>query len=103
MVLSNTFPDAAYIFLAESKPENQTYEEYRKYRVARLLAYCKVAILRATDAKHIVGVAFDSIDPNRQGGSEDLIYLDASARTPAMEGEAREVQSEFGILLDQEC
>ncbi|HET6757186.1 MAG TPA: hypothetical protein VFH21_06200 [Burkholderiales bacterium] len=63
MVLSNTFPDAAYIFLAESKPENQTYEEYRKYRVARLLAYCKVAILRATDAKHIVGVAFDSIDP----------------------------------------
>jgi hypothetical protein len=98
---SNSSPDAGYVFLADPQPKNEPYEEYRRVRVSRLLAYCKVATLRAPIAKHIVGIAFDAPDPNKKGGSEDLVYLDVAIRTTEMEAEARQIQAEFGLLLDE--
>jgi hypothetical protein len=89
------------VFLAEPQPAAESYEDYRKFRVSRLLAYCKVAVLRLPNAKHIVGIACDSYDPARRGGSEDLIHLDVSSRTQELEEDARQVQQQFKILLDK--
>lgn len=98
---SDTFPDTTYVFLAEPKPSQESYEDYRRYRVARLFAYCKVAPLKAPNARQVIGIAFDSVDPDRLDGSEDVVYLDVGERTPEMEQEAREVQQEFDILQDE--
>lgn len=101
LVTSVQSPDTVYIFLAVPKIETESYLKYRQYRTARLMAYCKVAKLVAPEAKHVVGIAFDSHDPEHPGVSEDLCYLDVSEWTEEMEREARELQAQFGILLGQ--
>jgi hypothetical protein len=101
LVASNDYPDTVYMFLVLPNKEGLPYDEYRKYRVALLLAYCKVAKLQAPRAKHVVGIAVDSPDPERKGGSEDLIYLDISDWTTANETEARMIQKEFGLMRDE--
>lgn len=99
-VASNDYPDIAYIFLVLPNKEKLPYDEYRQYRVALLWAYCKVAKLRAPHAKHIVGIAVDSPDSERPGGSEDLVYLDVHDWTADHAAEARNLQQELGLLHD---
>lgn len=94
-------PDVAYVFLAQAHPEDATYDEYRRFRVARLHAYVQVAPLRIPAARRIVGIAFDSASGERKGGSEDLIYFEIKDWTPELEKEAKHVQQELGILLDE--
>jgi hypothetical protein len=98
---SHTNADLVYVLLAQGRPDDISYDEYRKYRIARLSAYVHVAPLRARHVRRVVGIAFDSpVDPPR-GGSEDLIYWEIEAWTPDLENHARETQRELGILLDE--
>lgn len=99
-VASNDYPDNVYIFLVLTNKEKVPYHEYRQHRVALLWAYCKVSKLRAPHAKHVVGIAVDSPDPERPGGSEDLVYLDVHDWTADHEAEARNLQQELGLLRD---
>lgn len=101
LLLSETFPDIVYIFLAVPIEKDEDYNEYRKYRVSLLYAYCKVAKLRARNAKRVVGLGFDSPSPDRKGGSEDLVYLDVSQWTPELEAEAVKIQNELGLFLEK--
>ena len=101
VMTSNHFPDTAYVFIAEPKPADESYEEYRQYRVGRLTAYCRVATLKAPNARQIIGLAIDSRDPKREGSSEDLLMYDASNQSDADIAEAKQIQEELGILLPQ--
>lgn len=93
--------DTAYVFLILPQPPFiKTYDEYREARCAMLLACCKVARLRAPDAARIVGLVTEP--RGTKGASEDLLVLDLQsvAWGPAQDEEARRLQAELGILLD---
>jgi hypothetical protein len=62
-----------YIFLIFAKLEKDSYDSYRKYRVAVLHAYCKSAKLKFPEAGTFVGIAFDHPLKNYSGASEDLV------------------------------
>jgi hypothetical protein len=98
LVYSNDFRDIAYVFLTLPIPQNQQYGEYREQRVAMLLAYCKVAKLRAPSAKNIVGIGLEPAGTG--GGSEDLITLEVGNWTTEMEHEAKMLQNEGKLFLD---
>jgi hypothetical protein len=98
---SHTNSDVVYVLLAQGRPQDISYSEYRQYRVGRLMGYVRVAPLRIPTARRIVGIAFDSATDGEQGGSEDLICQEISDWTPALEQEAREIQKELEILLDE--
>lgn len=101
VVASDQSPDMIYVLIAEAKPEEESYDAYRRYRIARLAAYCEVATLQFPQARKIVGFATDSHDPARRGRSEDLVTLDATNRTPEQIAEAKKLQQELGILLPE--
>jgi hypothetical protein len=94
--------ETVYVFLIFPQPPYiATYEEYREARRALLLVCCKVAKLRATNAARIVGLAAEPAGTG--GGSEDLVLLDVrpEAWGVEQEEEARRLQSEAGIMLDE--
>jgi hypothetical protein len=97
LVHSSTHPEVAYVFLAEPYKDNfSDYDDYRRYRLARIAAYCHVAPLRAAQAKEIIGIAFDS--PGHGGSSEDLFGYSFEEFTEEMRGEALRLQQELKIL-----
>lgn len=93
------FPNTAYLFLAFKYSNDISYDEYRSRRRRLLLAYCRVAKLRAPNAINIIGIATEPINGN--GGSEDLVVLDVNDWTPAMQEEAESLQKDFSLLLDE--
>ena len=100
--MSNSDPDVAYVFLSFPRPDYvKTYEEYREYRAAILAAYCRVAKLRATEAKFIVGIASEPI--GSKGFSGHLVYLKVDEENwgAEEESEARTLQKEGGLFLDE--
>jgi hypothetical protein len=97
LVHSSTHPENAYVFLAEPyRNDFATYDDYRRFRVARIAAYCHVAPLKAPGAKQIIGIALDS--PSGNGGSEDLFGYSFEEFTEDMRNEALRLQSELRIL-----
>lgn len=64
--------ETVYVFLIVPKRKDEDYEEYRKYRIAALHAYCRTAKLVAPLGKVFVGLAFDNPHQGYKGGSEDL-------------------------------
>ena len=100
--MSNSDPDNAYVFLSVARSDFfEPYDKYREFRLAMTLAYCKVAKLRAKKAKYIVGIAFEP--HGAEGRSEDLVLLlvDDDNWGEVEENEARVLQKEAGILLDE--
>lgn len=94
--------DTAYVFLVLPQPPFvKTYDEYREGRKAILLAACRVAKLRMPRAERIVGIASEPL--GTQGASEDLVLLEFDGDTwgPEQEVEARRLQQEGQILLDE--
>lgn len=98
---SPSSPDVAYVFLVLPHPPYITeYEEYREARRSLLWACCKVARLRATAAKKIVGIATEP--RGTQGASEDAVLMDFETLPwdADQEAEALELQQKLGILTD---
>lgn len=91
----------AYVFLFEPVRTNESYEVYRKYRVSRLFAYCHVAVLRAPSATQVIGIATESINEGNTESSEDLIYLEAVSDRDRLVSQARDIQKQFGLILDE--
>lgn len=100
--MSKQSPDTAYLFLIFPKPDYvKSDEEYRNGRRALLLANCKVAKLRAPQARQIVGIATEPLGTPKP--TEDLLLLETSGEhwTPAHENEAKELQKQLIILTDK--
>lgn len=98
LVISNTLPDVAYLFLTIPRSPDRSYDEYREMRRNVLTAYCKVAKLKAPLARFIVGFATEP-DSGR-GRSEDLLVLDVSNWTTEEQAEAESLQEQCSLLLD---
>lgn len=95
-------PDIAYVFLVLPCPHHITeYEEYREARRSILLACCKVARLRVTAAKQIVGIATEP--RGTHGASEDALLIDYEENPwdEDQEAEALELQEQLGVLLEE--
>ncbi|WP_175772431.1 hypothetical protein [Paraburkholderia phenazinium] len=93
-------PELVYIFLTVPKQPAETYDEYRRHRIAVLHAYCKCAKLRLPAGSTFIGIALDHPDKDYPGASEDLFvylceHLDDDARA-----EAEHYRTELGILPD---
>jgi len=93
------FSKVAYLFLVLPIREGEDYEGYRKQRRAALLAYCKVAKLKARDATYIIGLAVVPKGTLKQ--SEELVMLDVREWTLEMQKEAENLQQEYSLLLPE--
>lgn len=90
-----------YVFLLLPYPSHIKGINYDKYRVARrnfLEASCLITRLMNPNAKHVVGIAFESgIHPHAY--SEDLLYFDCDNWNIELERLARVDQQRLGILV----
>jgi hypothetical protein len=64
-----------YVFVVVAKPRDESYDDYRQYRMAVLHAYVQTAKLKAPLGTVFVGIAFDNPRKDYQGGTEDLFVL----------------------------
>jgi hypothetical protein len=86
-----------YVFFTFPKLDWMIYEQYREVRMYYLKAYCSNVKLKFPDAQHIIGIAIDpALDHGH--GSEDLIYLDATALTEEDTIRARKDSEKLSIL-----
>lgn len=99
LVYSSDFSEKAYVFLILPVLEGQSYESYRQLRREMLWAYCNVVKLRCEEANFVIGIAMDSRDSD--GGSEDFIALDVSEWGEPELDEARTLQKDAKIFLDE--
>lgn len=91
-------PDPAYVFLVVGKPDDLTYEEYRKYRVALLSAYCRTAKLTSPESNTFVGLAVDHPNKDYEGNSEDLMVWVQQEWTDEIKATVQQMREELGIL-----
>ncbi|MEW9584692.1 hypothetical protein [Paraburkholderia sp. DGU8] len=91
-------PHLVYVFVTVPKEPAETYEEYRRHRVAVLHAYCKCAKLRLPAGSTFIGIALDHPNKDYRGASEDLfVYLCGHLADDERE-EAERYRRELGIL-----
>lgn len=67
--------ETVYVFVVAAKRAEESYEEYRQYRIGLLHAYVQTAKLQAPLGTIFVGIAFDNKYKDYPGGSEDLFVL----------------------------
>lgn len=67
--------ETVYVFVVVAKRKDETYNQYRQFRMAILHAYVQTARLKAPLGTTFVGIAFDNPQKDYQGGSEDLFVL----------------------------
>lgn len=75
LVYGGVANETVYVFVVVAKQENESYEEYRRYRIGLLHAYVQTAKLKAPLGTSFVGLAFDNQYKDYPGGSEDLFVL----------------------------
>lgn len=91
-------PTIVYVFLTAPKSEAETYDEYRRHRVAVLHAYCRCAKLKCPDGITFIGLALDHPDRTYKGMSEDLLVYIADDFNEEVRAEAERYRTELGIL-----
>jgi hypothetical protein len=92
--------DRVYIFLIFTKSEADSYEQYRRYRISVLHAYCRIAKLKFSSANTFVGIALDHPVRDYTGSSEDLFIYKSDSLTNEERAETERYQRELGILSD---
>ncbi|MGT2453884.1 hypothetical protein ACU4GI_11530 [Cupriavidus basilensis] len=75
--------ETVYVFVVVPKRVDESYDQYRGYRIAILHAYVRTAKLKAPLGTTFIGIAFDNPQKNYPGGSEDLFVLIQDAWTAA--------------------
>lgn len=100
VVTAAQYPERVYIFLVLPARPEESYDEYRRYRVAMLHAYCRCAQLRFSDAKTFIGIGIDHPVKSYKGGSEDLFIYQPKALTDAELQAVEKFRGELGILPD---
>lgn len=75
LVYGGVANETVFMFVVVAKTANESYEEYRRYRIGLLHAYVQTAKLKAPLGTTFVGLAFDNQYKDYPGGSEDLFVL----------------------------
>ncbi|MDO9422165.1 MAG: hypothetical protein Q7T66_16005 [Herminiimonas sp.] len=96
----NVPEETVYVFLVVPKRADDTYDDYRQYRLAVLHAYVKTAKLIAPLGTTFVGIAFDNIHKDYRGGSEDMFILMQKTWTIEEMAELESKRREFGLWGD---
>jgi hypothetical protein len=91
-------PERVYIFLVLPARSEESYDEYRQYRVAVLHAYCRCAQLRFCNATTFIGIGIDHPVKDYKGSSEDLFIYQPKPLTEAERQEVERFRCELGIL-----
>ncbi|NOR45906.1 MAG: hypothetical protein GQ534_10000 [Candidatus Delongbacteria bacterium] len=99
VVYSNVFTEKVYVFLILPYLEAESYDKYRKFRRDYLLAYCKVAKIKQSTAKYVIGIAQQPKD--QKNVTEDILILDVNEWTKEKQDDAESLQQDLSILLDE--
>lgn len=100
LVYGGVAGETVYVFVVVAKRRDETYEEYRRYRLALLHAYIQTARLKAPLGNTFLGIAFDNPHKDYQGGSEDLFVLMKETWTVEELGELETKRRELGLWGD---
>lgn len=92
--------ETVFVFVVVAKRQDETYDEYRRYRIALLHAYVQTAKLKAPMGNTFVGIAFDSLHKDYRGGSEDLFVLMKETWTAEEVAELETKRRELGLWGD---
>lgn len=97
LVYGGVADETAFIFVIVPKRANESYSEYRQYRMSILHAYVQTARLKAQLATTFVGIAFDNPHKDYKGGSEDLFVLSKEEWTEEDLAELERNRKELGL------
>lgn len=97
LVYGGVADETAFIFVIVPKRADESYEEYRRYRMSVLHAYVQTARLKAELATTFVGIAFDNPHKDYDGGSEDLFVLSKNAWTDEELTKLERMRQELGL------
>ncbi len=89
--------EPAYVFVVVPKREDETYDDYRQYRIALVHAYARTAKLKAPRATTFIGIGFDNPNKDYEGGSEDLFVLSQEKWTAHELDELARMRRELGL------
>lgn len=89
--------ETVFVFVVVPKRPDESYVEYRRYRMSILHAYVQTARLKAELATTFVGIAFDNPNKDYEGGSEDLFVLSKDVWTAKELAELEQKRQEFGL------
>ncbi|CAM3956010.1 hypothetical protein BOTU111921_02945 [Bordetella tumbae] len=89
--------ETVFVFVVVPKRPDESYVEYRTYRMSILHAYVQTARLKAELATTFVGIAFDNPHKDYEGGSEDLFVLSKDVWTEKELAELEQKRQEFGL------
>ena len=92
--------NVVYIFLVMPKLSTESYEDYRRHRMAMLHAYGRCAKLRFPDGSIFIVLGFDHPVKTYDGFSEDLFVFSCGNWDEEARLEAEKYRKEFGILED---
>ncbi|MBK0413130.1 hypothetical protein JD974_01805 [Chromobacterium haemolyticum] len=93
-------PHLVYIFLVLPKKEHETYDEYRKHRLAVLHAYGRCAKLKFPFGTTFIALGFDHPVKSYSGSSEDLFVYMCNEWSATDQAEAEFYRRQLGILGD---
>lgn len=100
LVYGGVAGETVYVFVVVAKRRDETYDEYRQYRIALLHAYVQTARLKAPLGTTFVGIAFDNPNNDYQGSSEDLFVLNKETWTADELVELETKRRELGVWGD---
>jgi hypothetical protein len=89
-----------YVFMVFPHPDWMTYEEYRQMRRNELDLRCETAKLHFPNARHILGIATESIILGNEGRSEDISHRDVTEWTSEDAMIAKEIQGKIKLSKD---
>lgn len=92
--------ETVYVFVVVAKQQNESYDEYREYRMAILHAYVQTARLKAPLGTTFVGIAFDNPHKEYEGSTEDLFALTKETWTAEELAELERMRRELGLWGD---
>ena len=91
-------PDPAYVISILAKADDETYDQYRQHRRARLGLYCQVAKLKLPASNVFVGIAFDHPNKTYAGSSEDMLVWEQYNWNDDLQREAERLRAEFDVF-----
>jgi hypothetical protein len=100
LVYGGVAGETVYVFVVVGKQRDETYDEYRQYRIAVLHAYVRTARLKAPLGTTFVGIAFDNPQKDYEGESEDLFVLLKETWTVDELAEIEAKRRELGLWGD---
>jgi hypothetical protein len=90
-----------YVFLTVPRLKDESYDDYRKHRIALLHAYTMTAKLIAPLGTVFVGLAFDNPYKDYKGSSEDLFVYMQTEWSEAQLHDLEDKRRDLGLWGDQ--